>query len=764
MDIKSKSRHSLGILLIMAAIILPSVMMTALYPYFKTQVSETTNEDSDISLLAERLVNGSFVLYVESEEIKNQGRVSPTDLFLTEKYSFSESNGVVTDTYGMDSIEAGNEEAFGMDGYHDAYQNNRYFEEELLNRYRYWRESFESLRQKSQYQVMDGEQIIAANTDRELSEYMQAVFEYDNLGNLHVSKSGSGWSELEKGLDFTVAAESINRNFNNQFSQLYGYENSLAFQPPVNFKVVFAISKEGLNSFFDGMSYREVWPYYNSGIVMYAFVAFITLVALAALLLPCIKTLGIGKEKVFQMPVELVLFVGIPCTFALGHNMIELVAETNTGLLQHELLKANFLPETVSDLTMIINIAAWCFVFAFGYWSVANLRGIFEIGLVRYWRERTWIYSIYSWLKRGFTAGFHKLEQIDLRDKSNKTILKIVGANFLVLAIFCSLWVFGIGILLLYSIVLFFLLRNYYDRIAEKYQILLEATNQIAEGNLDVEITEDIGIFEPMKEELQKIQAGFKKAVEEEVKSQKMKTDLITNVSHDLKTPLTAIITYVGLLKEDDITKEERESYISVLEQKSMRLKTLIEDLFEVSKATSNNVTLNLMEVDIIRLLKQTGMELSDKIEESGLDFRWRLPKQKVILDLDSQKTYRIFENLLINIVKYAMPGTRVYIEAEAENSQVVITMKNISASELDFNPNEITERFVRGDKSRNTDGSGLGLAIAKSFVEIQNGNMDVSVDGDLFRVRITWTYKEVRDLEEQSKDLDSLTAEGGEL
>jgi signal transduction histidine kinase len=282
-------------------------------------------------------------------------------------------------------------------------------------------------------------------------------------------------------------------------------------------------------------------------------------------------------------------------------------------------------------------------------------------------------------------------------------------------------------------------MRKYYRDLSGKYRVLLKATNQIAEGNLEVSIEEDLSVFEPFKKEIQKIQSGFKVAVDEEVKSQKLKTDLISNMSHDLKTPLTAIITYVNLLKDERVTPEQRKAYIDILEQKSMRLKSLIEDLFEISKANSNNVTLNLEEVDIVSLLKEVSLELSDKIEESTIDFRWNLPDEKIVLPLDGQKTYRIFDNLLTNIIKYAMPNTRAYIDMKKEDGFVVISLKNVSAAELTFNPNEITERFARGDQSRNTEGSGLGMAIAKSFVELQNGKLFVEIEADLFRVSIRW-------------------------
>ena len=314
--------------------------------------------------------------------------------------------------------------------------------------------------------------------------------------------------------------------------------------------------------------------------------------------------------------------------------------------------------------------------------------------------------------------------------------MKIVIVNFAVLLIICLMWVFGVGALIIYSFVLFWFLRKYYNSIQEKYERLLKATNEIAEGNLDVKIEEDLGIFNPFKPEIEKIQSGFKNAVEKEVKSQRMKTELVTNVSHDLKTPLTAIITYVNLLKEEK-DEEKRKEYIEVLDKKSMRLKVLIEDLFEISKVSSKTVSLNIMDVDIVSLFKQVKLETEEKFEGTGLDFRCNYLEEALVVPLDSQKTYRIFENLLVNVAKYAMPNTRVYVEILCEGEKAVLRMKNISAAELTFDASDITERFVRGDEARNTEGSGLGLAIAKSFTEVQKGEFKVDTDGDLFKVEV---------------------------
>ena len=323
-----------------------------------------------------------------------------------------------------------------------------------------------------------------------------------------------------------------------------------------------------------------------------------------------------------------------------------------------------------------------------------------------------------------------------LRGMYAGTLILIISLLFSVQLCF-SIWFFGIPVVILYSIVLFFVIRKYVDKISEKYSKLREATSKIAQGKLDVNIEEDLGLFEPFKEDLKEIQKGFKKAVDEEVKSQKMKTDLISNVSHDLKTPLTAIITYADLLKGENLSEEKRKQYVDTLDRKAQRLQVLIEDLFEMSKATSGNITLNIENIDVVALMKQTLLELEDKLEEAKLSVRKNMPEGKVILPLDSQRTFRVFENLVINMTKYAMPNSRVFIDIFENENDVQIVMKNMAAEEITFNVDTIAERFVRGDESRNTEGSGLGLAIAKSFVELQNGKFNISVDGDLFKVTI---------------------------
>lgn len=474
------------------------------------------------------------------------------------------------------------------------------------------------------------------------------------------------------------------------------------------------------------------------------------LVVFLAFFLAAVRYFQMTDILIFKMPFELMVLTGfLIFGISMGSGMGPQMACAALSGESMALMSGGYYQmshESAETVLAAVNYASWFFLALTLFWMAETAASFFTLGPARWFRERTLTGAFLRFLKRFAVNSYRQVEKIDLRERSTKTLIRIVGINFVLLTVFCSLWFFGIFGLIVYSAVLYLILRRLYDRMQEKYKILLRATNELAEGNLDVEITEDLGVFEPFRDEIQKIRTGFKKAVEEEVKSQRMKTELITNVSHDLKTPLTAIITYVNLLKQPQLTKEEREAYIQILDQKSMRLKALIEDLFEVSKANSGSIALNLVEVDVVSLMKQVRLELDDRMRTSGIDFRFQLPDRKIKLLLDSEKTYRVFENLLINIVKYGMPGTRAYIEitereeeGQEKPGEVHVAMKNISAAELSDDGRDLTDRFVRGDQSRNTEGSGLGLAIARSFVELQGGRFELETEADLFKVTLMW-------------------------
>lgn len=462
-------------------------------------------------------------------------------------------------------------------------------------------------------------------------------------------------------------------------------------------------------------------------------------VLLMALVLPFFRGLHTGWEKLFCLPFEgIVVLAG--CTIGGIVGMFYALGETCriTEYPKLELVGINIAEQTQIIVLLVLNFLGWAACFFGEYIVVASFRQ-FLCRPVLYLRNRVLCVRFVRWVKRQCVRLYHYVSKIDLREKLNSSILKVVLMNFVVLAAICCMWFFGIIGLIVYSVALYVVLYKYGEKIQMQYQSILQATEQMAEGNLKISMEQDLGVFQPIGDSLGKVQQGFEKAVVEEAKSQNMKTELITNVSHDLKTPLTAIITYVDLLKKEDITEEERKAYIDTLDKKSQRLKVLIEDLFEVSKAQSGNVQMNFMEVDIVSLLKQVKSEMADQIEAGNLTFRWNLPEEKVLLSLDGQRTYRVFENLIGNALKYSMPYSRVYVDIVDSETSVQVIFKNTSAQELNFEPERLTERFVRGDASRKSEGSGLGLAIAKSFVELQNGQFAIDVDGDLFKVILTW-------------------------
>ncbi|MER2089557.1 MAG: histidine kinase dimerization/phospho-acceptor domain-containing protein [Sporosarcina sp.] len=267
---------------------------------------------------------------------------------------------------------------------------------------------------------------------------------------------------------------------------------------------------------------------------------------------------------------------------------------------------------------------------------------------------------------------------------------------------------------------------------------IIVATEAMAAGRLHEEIkVEGKSPLADHARNLNNLREGVRVSMTEQAKSERLKTELITNVSHDLRTPLTSIITYTDLLKKEDITAEERTKYVDILDKKSQRLKTLIEDLFEVSKMASGNLELHKQRVDLTQLLQQALAEHEEEISKSGLDFRVNLPESTLVAYVDGKRWWRVLDNLIVNAVKYTLPGTRVYITLRKVGDNAEFIVKNVTKYELGENTDELFERFKRADASRHTDGSGLGLAIAQSIVDLHNGNMKIEVDGDLFKVTV---------------------------
>ena len=307
-----------------------------------------------------------------------------------------------------------------------------------------------------------------------------------------------------------------------------------------------------------------------------------------------------------------------------------------------------------------------------------------------------------------------------------KTVLLVIGYPILVALTF---FMFPVTL----GVAAWFALKK-----IRAFNTIKEGVERVKDGDIHHSINVNgTGEFAGLAADINSITDGLKKAVNNELKSERMKTELITNVSHDIRTPLTSIITYVDLLKkEKDPSKVEE--YIEVLDQKSKRLKILTDDLFEAAKASSGNIPIHLEQIDIISLITQGLGEVNDKIEALDLDFKLNYPKDKVYIMADGKLLWRSIENLLSNIFKYTLKQSRVYIDIEDLGNEVLLTFKNISAYELNISADELMERFKRGDESRLSQGSGLGLSIAKSLIDIQRGKFSIQIDGDLFKAMIS--------------------------
>ena len=520
------------------------------------------------------------------------------------------------------------------------------------------------------------------------------------------------------------------------------YTDGYELAPIKDMTFIYAIPKTlTYSDYIWQMTYRYDWWSIQGVVGWFSWIA-VALTAITAIILP-INAFKQGKffNWVLKNPFEIMIFLSMFLFPVFIEFMPSLVHATLEEMVVLNDATYLMFPESIQHIIVpTFNIVMWTAVLYWVFINVIYIKNLFKIGLKETIKTKFISINLLRWIGRKGRACYDSLTGIDLKDTNTKKLALFLGIQYVIISIFCLTFIFGLPVVIIYSVGLFVFLNKKLKKVESDYSKLLTVTNELAEGNLDVQVNQDLGIFNSFKDEVVNIQGGLKKAVENEVKSQRMKTDLIANVSHDLKTPLTSIITYVDLLKDETLSQEKRQQYLETLDQKSHRLKILIEDLFEMSKASSGNISMNLQMVDVVSLMKQTLLETEDKIQASGLVIRRQFPDYKVMLSLDSERTFRVFENLITNMTKYAMSGTRAYVDVVDTEESVQIVFRNMSAEEITVNVDELVERFVRGDQSRHTEGSGLGLAIAKSFVELQNGSFEVLIDGDLFKVIITFS------------------------
>ena len=777
----------IGLIVSLAA----SGIFTACYGIFERRAESRRNEQYiedplETSNTITYLYQNCYLLYRDLYNKEHQTSLSYGELYMQP----TEGNEWLNDDRKRAEVAYGDTEELTIPEGEDpenymargilAVQTREYLEEHFNT----LENSFGQLNNLYDYRIRDTKtgEILSNLTDTDIVAeeqrfYLTFVFDaYGNDATLGNTVIGSDTTTLRKTAAEVIRncglTRMVDANMGSEISA--GHNTMFRLEMPKNCEITFCISRQAAQSlgqngqyiYYDQdmnnvsvyFSMGEYASYYLSG-CQQMFLILALLIFLLALVLP-----GLGEERAWEkvvllkLPIEAVVVILTIIAGIGSEQVVGLVSWVRSGHALGTVLRGNSAQIQLLTiiLTYALNVLAVAALFFIAWCLGVSLRAMRVQGARAYLKQHSLCYllvpfwkKLWRGMKKGFSIGrdkvvdvYHDAEHFDVTKDAKKLILRIVLWNALILVIVCSLPLGGVTIAVIYSVVLYFVLRRYVSKLQKKYGLLLKATNEIAQGNLNVTIEEDLGVFEPFKPQIYRIEEGFRNAVAEEVKSQRMKSELITNVSHDLKTPLTAIITYVKLLQEPGVTEEQRKEYLETLDRKSLRLKALIEDLFEVSKANSQNITLDIRDVDIVSMVKQVEFEMEDKLADAGLNVRMNLPEEKVIVPLDSQKTFRIFENLFGNIAKYALPGTRVYVNGFTAKDEVTIILKNIAAQELSASGEELTERFVRGDASRNTEGSGLGLAIAKSFTEIQGGKFRIELDGDLFKVVLIWKVK----------------------
>ena len=778
----------IGLIVSLAA----SGIFTACYGIFERRAESRRNEQYiadplETSNTITYLYQNCYLLYRDLYNKEHQTSLSYVELYMqpTEGNEWlnddrKRAEVAYGDTEELTIPEGADPENYAAQGIFAA-QTGEYLEEHINT----LENSFGQLNNLYDYRIRDTKtgEILSnlADTDivaEEQSFYLTFVFDaYGNDATLGNTVIGSDTTTLRKTAAEVIRNCGLTRMVDANMDTTIdaGHNTMFRLEMPKDCEITFCISRQAAQSLGQNGQYiyydqdmnnvsvyfsmgDQYTSYYLSG-CQQMFLILCLLIFLLALVLP-----GLEEERAWEkvvllkLPVEAIVVILVVIAGIGSEQVVGLVSWVRSGHALNTVLQGNSAQIQMSTtiLTYALNVLAVAALFFIAWCLGVSLRAMRVQGARAYLRQHSLCYllvpfwkKLWRGMKKGFSIGrdkvvdvYHDAEHFDVTKDAKKLILRIVLWNALILVVICSLPLGGLTIAIIYSVILYFLLRRYISKLQKKYGLLLKATNEIAQGNLNVTIEEDLGVFEPFKPQIYRIEEGFRNAVAEEVKSQRMKSELITNVSHDLKTPLTAIITYVKLLQEPGVTQEQRKEYLETLDRKALRLKALIEDLFEVSKANSRNITLDIRDVDIVSMVKQVEFEMEDKLTDAGLEVRMSLPEEKVIVPLDSQKTFRIFENLFGNIAKYALPGTRVYVNGFTAKEDVTIILKNITAQELSVSGEELTERFVRGDTSRNTEGSGLGLAIAKSFTELQSGKFRIELDGDLFKVVLTWKVK----------------------
>ena len=457
-----------------------------------------------------------------------------------------------------------------------------------------------------------------------------------------------------------------------------------------------------------------------------------------------------GRRKANSKEIHLMLFdrVFVEITFALLAADVIMAAVLDWTIFEELIMWQEIGAGYILIFALTLVMSAIALALALSLVRSLKAEGFLQRSLV--YRLFKWIFKIakiiLGWIWRTlkwFGGKLRSTKSSFMRFITGRKSNIVIAAGFLlysmiifIICVFSGLERIGAGLIL--AVFLILAASVFVMRRLDGFERLREGISKIRGGDTSYKIGDcPDGVLSAMADDINGISDGMRMAVNEQVKAERMKSELITNVSHDLKTPLTSIINYADLLCAEKLTPDEANDYAKIIRQKSERLKNLTSDLFDISKVQSGNEEFNIEDIDLCLLINQAMAEMNEQIQKSGLVFKLNCADKEVFVKADGRKMSRVFENLIINCVKYAMKNTRVYIDIINASKGAVVEIKNIAGYEMDFDETEIAERFVRGDSARTSEGSGLGLAIVKSYVEGCGGSVNIKKDGDLFKVII---------------------------
>lgn len=544
---------------------------------------------------------------------------------------------------------------------------------------------------------------LATDTIEELKDYVKNKSYFWNYENNTVS------TNIEKMTFENIA-------YNSYFEQIR----------KTGFTIYTAIENENSNEFYKyNLVYELVSSTYEYASVNIA----ISLILLIGMFIYIITSIGHKKgvdgiylNTLDEIPLEI---VGIISGLLLIIEIVLLQLPIKTVINYTSI--SNRMIDTMIGISLVIGISLYTTIVITGVTIVRRIKAKV------FWKN-TCLYKFINWVQKG--ASDLLFSNTITKGKVIAIFIIFIWIQFLLMLQCIGNFIGGAICLIIFWGISIKILLNRINKINE----LKSKIKDIYDGNknsIPLETEKFNGELKEVAIQLNDIAGGLSNAIEEAMKSERLKTELITNVSHDIKTPLTSIINYIDLIKQENIKNEKIKEYLQILDNKSQRLKKLTEDLVEASKASSGNIKLNIEKLNVKELIKQVGGEFEDKFTSRKLELIESLPEEEIYIEADSRYMFRVLENMYVNISKYALEDSRVYIDVKKDNDVVKIELKNISQDKLNISVDELMQRFVRGDSARTTEGSGLGISIAKSLTELQKGKFSIYLDGDLFKVVI---------------------------